>query len=80
MKMRPRKYGTLNRSIARATSHAVNNYYRRKNRNKNYNNEYNSQTENQIKSFPEWGIVEYLGVICFVIFMIMIAYSCSTPS
>ena len=38
MQMRARNYSVLNRAVARAISHSVNDYYKQKNKQKKYNN------------------------------------------
>lgn len=46
MMMRPRRYGTLNRCVARALSHTINDYYRHKNNNSTYQSNSNNENYN----------------------------------
>ena len=73
--MRPRRYGTLNRSIAKATSHAVNQAFRSNSRKNKYNNTYNNQ--NNTVKMPAVRSKEYndtmvgIGIILLVGFVVL---------
>jgi len=61
MMIRPRSYSVLNRAVAKAISHSVNDYYRQKNRQEKYNNTYqnynSTKTNNTNRDESVGGIV-----------------------
>lgn len=63
MKLRPRKYGWLNRSIVRGVSHGVNNYYRRKRHSRNANATIKHQENKNIQNTSSDIFIAILGVL-----------------
>jgi len=71
MMMRPRRYGTLNRSIARATSHAVNQAFRSNSRKNKYNNIYNTVKMPVVRSEEYTDTMVGIGIILLVAFFVL---------
>ena len=86
MRMSPRKYGTMNRVIAKAVSHSVNDYYRQKKRSNTYKQYNNTQTyykrqngvssPSAINNTEDNALVLLLGS---VILFVLIVLACAFP-
>jgi len=73
MMMRPRNYGSMNRVIAKAVSHSVNDYYRHKKKNNAYNTYNNISKVNDIPLSTSESIIASVIILIFIMFILAVS-------
>jgi len=73
MMLRPRSYGTMNRVIAKAVSHSVNDYYRQKKRNNTYAKVNNVNSINNTPLSASESVVASVIILIFIMFVLAVS-------
>ena len=71
--MRPRNYGSMNRVIAKAVSHSVNDYYRQKKKTNAYNTYNNVSKVNNTPLSASESIIASVIILIFIMFILAVS-------